>query len=107
VRELFAQVGLDATYVGRYPHELSGGQAQRVAIARAIVGRPRILLADEPTGNLDSATGASILSLLEELNDEGATIALITHDHAIAARLPRKVEMLDGRIVSDTEGGRS
>jgi putative ABC transport system ATP-binding protein len=62
------------------------------------------VLADEPTGNLDSATGASILSLLEELHDEGATIALITHDHTIAGRLPRKVEMLDGRIVADTAG---
>ena len=84
------------------PTQLSGGQRQRVAIARALAGQPAIVLADEPTGNLDQATGQSILALIDQVHQAGSTIVVITHDHAIAERMSRKVEILDGRIVADT-----
>jgi len=94
-------VGLGARLKAR-PPQLSGGERQRVAIARALVGAPAIVLADEPTGNLDSTTGEQIMALIEELNGNGATIVVITHEHAIAARCPRGVQLLDGRVISDT-----
>jgi putative ABC transport system ATP-binding protein len=83
------------------PTKLSGGERQRVAIARALVGRPAIVLADEPTGNLDMTTGASIMELLRELNAAGATIVMITHDGGLAGQLPRQVRIVDGQVVSD------
>ena len=93
-------VGL-AERVSFKPTKLSGGERQRVAIARALVGRPAIVLADEPTGNLDSTTGASIVELIRELNAAGATIVLITHEEGLADQLPRQIRVLDGQVVSD------
>ncbi|MCO8274162.1 ABC transporter ATP-binding protein [Actinoplanes sp. TRM 88003] len=85
--------------LGHRPHQLSGGEKQRVAIARALAGSPDLVLADEPTGALDSANGEAVLALLTTLNAEGATIVVITHDRDIAARLPRQVVMHDGRVI--------
>jgi putative ABC transport system ATP-binding protein len=100
-REMLARVGLES-YAQSLPARISGGQQQRVAIARALINNPRLILADEPTGNLDSHTGEEIMALFNQLNDEGITIVLVTHEADIAAHAARQVRFLDGEIVSDT-----
>ena len=95
--ETLIRVGL-ADRMHHRPHELSGGEKQRVAIARAVVGRPPLLLADEPTGNLDSVAGAGVVELLRELHTDGTTVVVITHDREVAAALPRCVRLRDGVV---------
>ena len=98
-RKIMERVGLDPALAKRYPHQLSGGQQQRVAIARAVVFGPKLILADEPTGNLDSKNGAEVMGLLTELNREGTTIVMVTHNEHDASIAHRIVRLFDGQIV--------
>jgi len=100
-REALKRVGLEDKEK-RYPQQLSGGQQQRVSIARALAAKPSVILADEPTGALDSKTGVEVLQLIQELNREGNTIVLVTHDNSIAMQAKRVVRLQDGKIIEDT-----
>jgi putative ABC transport system ATP-binding protein len=108
-RRRLAQAAIERVGLGHRrnhrPNQLSGGEQQRTAIARALAGRPALVMADEPTGNLDTATGASILELLRELHRDGTTIVVITHDPDVAAAMERHIEIRDGRIIRDTPAG--
>jgi putative ABC transport system ATP-binding protein len=108
-RRQLAEAAIEKVGIGHRlahrPNQLSGGEQQRTAIARALAGRPTLLMADEPTGNLDSASGASLLALLRELHRDGTTIAVITHDAEVAASMERRIEIRDGRIIGDTSNG--
>lgn len=98
--EVLGKVGL-TDRISHYPHELSGGQKQRVSIARALVTKPKIILADEPTGALDSSTGKAVLQLFNEINKEGTTIVIVTHDPGIGASTKRCIRILDGKVADD------
>jgi len=102
VGESLERVGM-AHRMRHYPSQLSGGQQQRVAVARALGGSPSILLADEPTGNLDSKNGEAVMKLLQELHQEGATICMVTHDPRFAAHAERQVHLFDGKVVAEEE----
>jgi putative ABC transport system ATP-binding protein len=103
-RRALERVGLGHRF-GHRPTMLSGGERQRVAIARALVGHPQVVLADEPTGNLDSAASADLVALLQELNRQGVTLVVVTHDHGVAAAMTRRVELRDGQVVRDSGAG--